>query len=126
MNKFNRSIFHVPLLHYSDILLIRAEAAAETNNVAQAEMDINQILSRAGLSTVTGISRDQLIDLARNQRRIELLGEGNRVNDLKRIGVQETSLTIRNAPWNCNGMLFQFPATEVFTGFVQNPVGGCN
>ncbi len=126
LNKFNRSIFHVPLLHYSDILLIRAEAAAETNNVAQAEMDINQILSRAGLSTVTGISRDQLIDLARNQRRIELLGEGNRVNDLKRIGVQETSLTIRNAPWNCNGMLFQFPATEVFTGFVQNPVGGCN
>ncbi len=35
-------------------------------------------------------------------------------NDLKRIGIDETTLTIRNAPWNCNGILFQFPATEVF------------
>lgn len=126
LNKFNKPIFHVPLLHYSQILLIRAEAAAEANNTAQAELDLNQILSRAGLSTVSGLSKEQLVTLARDQRRIELLGEGNRVNDLKRIGVNNTSLTIRNAPWNCNGILLQFPATEVFTGFEQNPVGGCN
>ncbi len=126
LNKFNRSIFHVPLIHYSEILLIRAESAAESGNISQAEMDLNQILTRAGLSNISGISTEQLIDLTRNQRRIELLGEGNRVNDLKRIGIKETSLTIRNAPWNCNGILFQFPATEVFTGFIQNPTGGCN
>ena len=126
LNKFNRSIFHVPLLHYSQILLIRAEAAAETNNTGQAETDLNKILLRAGLSTVSGLSKNQLVQLARDQRRVELLGEGNRVNDLKRIGVNQSSLTIRNAPWNCNGILFQFPATEVFTGFEQNPVGGCN
>uniref|UniRef100_UPI0040481B95 RagB/SusD family nutrient uptake outer membrane protein n=1 Tax=Mariniflexile sp. TaxID=1979402 RepID=UPI0040481B95 len=78
------------------------------------------------MSTISGLSKVQLITLVREQRRIELLGEGNRINDLKRIGVNETSLTIRNAPWNCNGMVFQFPATEVFTGFIQNPTGGCN
>lgn len=126
LKKFNRSIFHVPLLHFTEILLIRAETAAETNNTAQAETDLNKILTRAGLSTVSGMSKEQLIDLARIQRRIELVGEGNRVNDLKRIGVDETSLTIRNAPWNCNGIIFQFPATEVFNGFTQNPTGGCN
>lgn len=124
--KFNKGIFHVPLVHYSEILLIRAEAAAEVNNLTQAEDDVNTILDRAGLSTITGLNQSQLINLIREQRRIELLGEGNRVNDLKRIGVDENSLTIRNAPWNCNGILFQFPATEVFTGFIQNPTGGCN
>ena len=126
LNKFDKGILHVPLVHYTQILLIRAEAAAETNNLIQAETDINLILTRAGLSTVSGLSKEQLITLIRNQRRVELIGEGNRINDLKRIGINQTSLTIRNAPWNCNGILFQFPATEVFTGFVQNPVGGCN
>ncbi|WP_282136441.1 RagB/SusD family nutrient uptake outer membrane protein [Seonamhaeicola maritimus] len=126
LSKFNKAIFHVPLVHYTEILLIRAEAAAEINNLIQAEEDINMILERAGLSTINALSQDQLIDLVRDQRRIELLGEGNRVNDLKRIGVNENTLTIRNAPWDCNGILFQFPATEVFTGFTQNPTGGCN
>lgn len=126
LNKFDRGIFHVPLAHYSQILLIRAEAAAETNNLNSAETDVNMILNRAGLSTVNGLSKDQLLTLIRNQRRVELMGEGNRVNDLKRMGINNASLTIRNAPWNCNGILFQFPATEVFTGFVQNPTGGCN
>ncbi len=126
LNKFDKGILHVPLVHYTDVLLIRAEAAAEINDLIQAETDINLILTRAGLSIVSDLSKDQLITLIRNQRRVELLGEGNRINDLKRIGIDETTLTIRNAPWNCNGILFQFPATEVFTGFVQNPVGGCN
>ncbi|MBJ7882151.1 RagB/SusD family nutrient uptake outer membrane protein [Gelidibacter salicanalis] len=124
--KFNKGIFNVPLVHYTEILLIRAEAAAETNSLLLAEDDINSILERAGLSTISGLSQSQLINLIREQRRIELLGEGNRVSDLKRIGIDENSLTIRNAPWNCNGILFQFPATEVFTGFIQNPTGGCN
>lgn len=126
LSKFNKAIMHVPLVHYTEILLIRAESAAEINNLMQAEQDINMILSRAGLSTISGLSQTPLVDLIRAQRRIELLGEGNRVNDLKRIGVDENGLTIRNAPWDCNGILFQFPATEVFTGFEQNPVGGCN
>ena len=126
LNKFNKGILHVPLVHYTELLLIRAEAAAETNSLSQAENDINLILNRAGLSTISGLTKTQLINLVREQRRIELLGEGNRINDLKRIGVNETSLTIRNAPWNCNGIIFQSPATEVFTGFIQNPTGGCN
>ncbi len=126
LKKFDKGILHIPLAHYTELLLIRAEAAAETSKLPQAETDINLILNRAGLSTISGLSKVQLITLVREQRRIELLGEGNRINDLKRIGVNETSLTIRNAPWNCNGMVFQFPATEVFTGFIQNPTGGCN
>ncbi len=126
LNKFNKGILHVPLAHYTELLLIRAESASETNNLPQGEADVNLILSRAGLSTISGLSKAQLVTLIRDQRRIELIGEGNRVNDLKRIGINKTSLTIRNAPWDCNGILFQFPATEVFTGFVQNPTGGCN
>lgn len=126
LNKFNKGILHVPLTHFTEILLIRAEAASETNNLGQGEMDINLILSRAGLSTISGLSKEQLVTLIRDQRRVELIGEGDRINDLKRIGINETSLIIRNAPWDCNGIIFQFPATEVFTGFVQNPTGGCN
>jgi len=126
LTKFNRSIFHVPLVHYTQIQLIRAESAAEIDLTSIAEVDINKILVRADLSPINGLSKDDLINLIRNQRRIELVGEGNRVNDLKRIGIRNSTLTIRNAPWNCNGILFQFPATEVFTGFTQNSTGGCN
>jgi hypothetical protein len=54
--------------------------------------------------------------------------EGDRVTQLKRIGAFHlTSSTIRNAPWNCPGMVLQFPSSAgTVQGFIFNPEGGCN
>jgi len=135
-NKYNKDFFDMPIVHYTEILLIRAEAGAETGiaaNVSQAIIDINSILTRAyagnsqnlGPTTPAGI----VISTVRTQRELELVGEGNRVQEIKRIGVRNgTNIDRRGAPWNCNGLILQFPNDEqaANTAFVMNPEGGCN
>ncbi len=136
LNKYNLDRFDLPIIHYTEIVLIRAEAGAETGvaaNVAQAITDINTILTRAyagnsqnlGPTTPAGT----IISIARTQRELELIGEGNRVQEIKRIGARNgTNIDRRGAPWNCNGLVLQFPNGEqaANTAFVMNPEGGCN
>lgn len=120
---------NVPLVHVTGLKLIRAESAAELgSNLDVAEKDINDIRSRAGLAPVTG-SAANLIAAARAERELELLGEGNRLHELKRQAVLDNaSLRIRNAPWDCAGLVAQFPSSELQGNleFVPNEEGGCN
>lgn len=120
---------NVPLVHFSEMKLIRAEAAAELQNDI-AFQDINDIRTRAGLNEVnSGTPYDQLIDIIRNERRLELMCEGNRLHDLKRQAVRnQPNLKIRGiAPWNCNGMVCQLPDNELKGNpdMEPNPTGGC-
>ena len=133
--KYNADFFDMPLVHLTEIVLIRAEAGAETGttaNVATALADINSILSRAynGSNTLPGTAAaGTIITTARTQREWEMMGEGNRVQEIKRIGVRNnTSVDRRGAAWNCNGLALQFPQGEnaANTSFVMNPEGGCN
>lgn len=132
VNKFNKDYFGVPVLTLTEMLLTRAELLAEKGNVSAAADDINQIVARA-YSDSTGKSLSPLatpsgaLTFIRLQRRLELFCEGDRVQELKRIGAyQIPNLTIRNAPWNCPGMVLQFPSTETGNGFIFNESGGCN
>ena len=54
--------------------------------------------------------------------------EGDRLTQSKRIGAFHAPTTIiRNAPWNCAGLVLQFPASAgTVKGFVFNIEGGCN
>lgn len=55
----------------------------------------------------------RLLMLPDLKEKIEMAMEGDRVQQLKRIGAKgEPSITIRKAPWNCNGLAIQFPASE--------------
>jgi hypothetical protein len=133
LNKFSTDYFDIPVLHYTDLLLMRAEALAETNiNLPQAINDVNAIISRAfgnnGQNISSTSTSGTIINAARLERRIELAFEGDRVQQLKRIGAKgEANITIRNASWNCNGLAIQFPASEgTLKGFQFNPEGGCN
>ena len=127
----------VAIVHLTELLLIRAECAAEMNNLATAAADLTALRTRAGLPPVSPSTQAQLITTARLERRLEMVGEGNRLQDLKRIGAATArgvtalpvaNLLIRNSPWNCNGMIPQIPDNEsqANPNYPSNPTGGCN
>lgn len=129
-NRFNASYFNIPVLHLTEMLLMRAECLAETGeNNAQAIADLNQVKARAYGGDVdqlltSGAGPAQVISACRLERRLETIGEAERLFDVKRIGAKGEQATIRGATWDCNGMLLQFPADEQTQLFVPNPSGG--
>jgi tetratricopeptide (TPR) repeat protein len=131
--KYDSLSFKVPVLHLTEMKLIRAESAAESNaNLTVGIQDINDIIMRAygagsSLLLPANSTGATLRDAVRRERELEMVFEGDRLQQLKRIGAKGENITIRNAPYDCNGLIFVFPTNEVFQnpGFVQNPIGGC-
>jgi len=78
------------LIRYADVLLMRAESLVESGNTGQEVYDlINDVRGRVGMPTVesvegSGLSQDQLREIVRHERRVELALEGLRFYDLKR------------------------------------------
>lgn len=134
LTKFNKNFFDLPLVHLTEIKLIRAEAAAETGgaNLAVGITDINDIMSRAYGGTTFNLPPNAtaaaVIAASRTERELEMVGEGNRTQEIKRIGARNgTNVDRRGSPWNCNGFILQFPKAEkdANTAFVMNVEGGC-
>jgi hypothetical protein len=137
LTKYNRDNFDVMLVHLTEIKLIRAEAGAElagSNAAAFATglADINELLTRAYGGTSRNLpvnsSASQVINTVRNERELEMAGEGNRVQEIKRIGARTgISVDRRGTPWNCNGFILQFPKSELDANasFILNAEGGC-
>lgn len=73
-----------PIFRFTEILLNAAEAYCEAGDLTQAESYINQIRDRAGMPHYTGLTKEQLLDRIRNERRIELSFEDHRRFDLTR------------------------------------------
>ena len=124
--KFDRSFMWIPILHLTEMKLTRAEALASLgSNVSTAQNDLNDIRDRAGLPSVTSTGVE-LLQTIRDERRKEMCFEGDRTTQIKRLGALGGASFSRNAPWNCPGMVIQFPGAEnTVTGFVLNPTGGC-
>ncbi|MEL1245934.1 RagB/SusD family nutrient uptake outer membrane protein [Flavobacterium sp. DGU11] len=76
------------LLKYSDILLIRAEAAYQMGNTSEAEDRINEIRTRVGLGEISGITLQQIY----NERRWEMAMEHDRWFDLVRTGQAQAAM----------------------------------
>lgn len=130
LGKFDYSFADVPIIHVTDLMLIRAISIASdgnlSGNVAQAITDINTIRARAGVSLLsTGASNAEVLAAAYLERRIELVGEGDRAFELTRRGAIGENILIRGAAWNCPGMAIQFPTTDLHAGFPRNEEGGC-
>jgi len=134
-NKFNKDFFDVPYLLLTDMYLMRAEALAITGqNLSTAAADVNKIITRSYLNaTAKLLTGSELADVikfrVREERRREFLLEGDRIQTFKRIGANneiQTPNTMRNAAFNCNGLIFAYPQTEVTIGFSQNPTQTCN
>ncbi len=79
-----------PLIRLEDIMLLYAECVGPTDEGYNC---LNQIRTRAGLQALSGLSNDAFQQAVKNERRYELLGEGQRwfdevrqntfVNDLR-------------------------------------------
>ena len=130
LTKYNLPQFDLPIVHLTEITLIRAESAGELNqHLDSAYKDLNRILTRAGVTNLpAGASAALVISTARAERDIEMIGEGNRITEIKRIGARnKINVDRRGSPWNCNGFILQFPDLERAgnASFRMNPEGGC-
>ncbi len=79
---------YVPVLRYAEVLLNYAEAAAQNNDLNTAANLLKAVRSRANAAYVFPDeainSKERLIETIINERRIEFLGEGLRLQDLQR------------------------------------------
>ena len=74
------------VIRYADVLLMLAEALNENNKTEEACIYLNMIRDRAGLSQISGLSKDELREVIYIERRLELSHEGHRIWDLFRTG----------------------------------------
>ena len=88
------------VLRYAEVLLIRAEALAELNGVG-SKGDVCNLLDQLRERCGAGLihrenynSKEAIIDLVRNERRVELAGEGLRYFDLLRGRIAEKTTTM--------------------------------
>ncbi|MGA1374902.1 MAG: RagB/SusD family nutrient uptake outer membrane protein, partial [Flavobacteriales bacterium] len=131
-NRFNgKEYFNVPVVHLTGLMLLRAEALAESGgDLGTAISDINAIRDRAfgagNNSLDAGSDAQAVIAAARDEYRKETAGEGAWTDQLLRRGAAGEDITIRGATWSCPGMSLQFPNNETTSaGFVLNEEGGC-
>ncbi|MGZ5246312.1 MAG: RagB/SusD family nutrient uptake outer membrane protein [Flavitalea sp.] len=99
--KGNESSNDFPVIRYSDVLLIYAEANNELGNADLAHQYINMVRKRARFNGTTyenavpdysGLSQDQMRTAILEERRIEFVAEGQRWFDLARMGKLETEV----------------------------------
>lgn len=99
---FKSNSDQIPMYLPSEMTLIKAEASARKNDLASAEKELNNILTKttdawgigAGLTTYTGAKTqaDLLTEIYRN-RRIELFMSGMSLEDSRRFGRPTTERT---------------------------------
>jgi tetratricopeptide (TPR) repeat protein len=76
-----------PILRYSDVLLMYAEALNEQDKTSAAIPYVQQVRTRAGLTAaLTGYTKTTLQDLIAKERQTEFCFENQRYYDLKRTG----------------------------------------
>jgi hypothetical protein len=74
---------NIRVLRFAEVLLLYAEACANTNDVSGANYALGLIRQRAGLAAKT-FTQDQLLPEIEHQNLLEFFGEGHRFDDLKR------------------------------------------
>jgi hypothetical protein len=75
-----------PVIRYADVLLMRAEAYAESGQTALAQADLNALRAKRNAAPITATGA-ALINAIQDERRRELAFEGHRWFDLKRRGM---------------------------------------
>lgn len=79
-------------IRYAEVLLNYAEACYHTNNTTEANEAVRKIRSRVGLP-YTDQSGDNLMAAIRQERKVELMGEGLYYWDMRRWRMADTAFT---------------------------------
>lgn len=102
------------LLRLAEVYLIRAEARAQTGDMAGAKADLNLVQSRAGVTPFTGTGKDDLLNIIAAERKKELFCEwGQRWFDLKRTNKADAVLNAAKTGWRPAAALFPVPQAEL-------------
>ncbi|MCC7150014.1 MAG: RagB/SusD family nutrient uptake outer membrane protein [Saprospiraceae bacterium] len=122
------------LLRYAEVLLMYAEARNEDSGPDQSVYDaINEVRLRPGVEMPpipTGLSKEQMRERIRHERRVEFALEGKRYWDIKRWKTAETYIPTLIDPGGVRRQfdpskhyLFPFPQSEmdINENLVQNP-----
>ncbi|WP_158618032.1 RagB/SusD family nutrient uptake outer membrane protein [Chitinophaga lutea] len=102
----------------AEILLIRAEANANLNNITESRTDINKIRRRSGLEELSFQTQNDAVIAVRQERRCELFAEwGHRWFDLKRSDSFNEQMQIisqaKGATWKTTAALYPIPIAEL-------------
>lgn len=89
-----------PIFRYAEILLNAAEALNEAKGPEAAYDYVNQVRARVGMPAYKGMTKEQLRERIRNERRIELAFEDHRFFDERRWKLFDgkTSASEKNEP----------------------------
>jgi hypothetical protein len=116
------------VLRLGEQYLIRAEAAAQQNNLTSAANDLNTIRIRAGLDSTNATSQADLLSAIYHERQVELFTEwGHRWFDLQRTGKIDSVMTAvssqKKIQWDKHLALFPIPLPEIMldANLTQNP-----
>jgi starch-binding outer membrane protein, SusD/RagB family len=111
------------LLRLADIILLKAEALNEQNQVELARVEIDRVRDRVDLGPTPATNQAEMRLAIENERRLELVQEGQRWNDLKRSGraievmnnlhdVNQNTGAVVNYNMNTNKLLLPIPQSE--------------
>jgi len=131
-NSAGPQINDLKLVRLSELHLLRAEAYAESNQLAQAATSLNAVRSAriTGYVAVSFATKDEAVTAILNERYKELCYEGFRFFDLKRKGlpVSRNSSDVQSSNWQnlpANDFHFALPIPQHEIGAnpnaVQNP-----
>jgi hypothetical protein len=110
-NKIRAKESNIILMRLADIMLLKAEALTELNNIPQAMEIVNTIRTRAGLGSVdTNQSQDAARLIVEDERQLELFMEGHRWFDLLR---NDRAIAVMTQHKNKNGEII-FPSIPEF------------
>lgn len=103
------------VLRLAEQYLIRAEARAQLNNFSGSASDLNVVRERAGLPETTASTRETLLTVIAQERRVELFLEwGHRWFDLKRTGQATAILSVvKGTAWQPTDVLLPIPESSI-------------
>lgn len=114
---------HPHVIRLAEVVLIKAEALARLNRLAEAVAEYNKVRIRAGLPKhVLGVdvtTQDDVLAAIMLERRHEFAFEGDRWPDLVRAGLAGTVKELGDPGY----VLFPIPERDITTtpGMIQNP-----
>ena len=127
--KVSPSVDYVPAIRYSEVLLNYAEASASTGNVALAVQLLQAVRHRSDDTyefSADDLAAGQIISTIAKEKRIELLGEGLRANDiLRKLETFPSKPTLSSmnpisvSP-NDDNYIFPIPNSEIQTNSLIN------
>ncbi|PKP13725.1 MAG: RagB/SusD family nutrient uptake outer membrane protein [Bacteroidetes bacterium HGW-Bacteroidetes-3] len=101
---------HPYLLRLDDIILLKAEAQNELDDLPGSLLTIKQIRDRVGLPVLTTTSKADMKTKILNERRLELAFEGERWYDLVRAGVAvQVMNSLNEVKFTCGGGTLSAP-----------------